>query len=185
MSKKSCYVCTGEWSHRMLRVESKAFDSLNPGRNPSSNQPLNSQQRNYLYAHFFDQNGKLVKLCPNHCASYASIGERTVSNLKLNFVNQSPGQLFTLDQPPPQKLKKVAAYKTPPSAVASLINWCVRNSSFVPNSVNIRRFNAPFVSMKKAFRAFVAENPEHKMCWGTFRVLRSRHCPSIKVFYIF
>lgn len=185
MPSKNCYVCTGLWSQRMLRSERDEFDLMNPSRDPSSKSPLNPDQQAHIFSHFFDEMGKCKSLCKKHLAFYASVGERTVGNLRKMFVNRIPGQLFSLDRPPPRKLKRVANNKTPSTTVNALVNWCVQNSSVMPGTVNIRRFTAPYTSMKKAFRAFVKQNWAHKMCWETFRVLRSLHCPGIKVKILF
>lgn len=184
MPKTICDVCVGKWSERMLRTERDAFDLLNPARNPHSKSPLSSQQRDHLFAHFFDPSGSYKCLCVKHLSFYASVGERTVKGLKKDFVNRMPGRLFSLEKPPPQKLKKVAHNKTPAHIVSALVYWCHSNSSYVPNSVNVRRLNAPFTSMKKAFRAFVKVSPIHSMAWSTFRNLRYSHCPHIKVLII-
>ncbi len=116
-------------------------------------------------------------------AIYASVGERTIYNIRDDLVNRRPGRLFNLGQPPVVKLKKVANNKTPAFVIKNLVKWCFDNSSEVPNSVNVRRFNAPFTSLKKAWRAFTSTS--EAMSWQTFRVHKNRHCGNVKVLLSF
>ncbi len=178
---KICCVCNGKWDERQLRTERKAFDALNPKRDPASHQPLNEPQRAYLCKNFRTPSGPLREICYVHCSELASIDPKTFYSLRKDFDGEAAGTHFSLEKPPKRKIRKHAHNATPPEAIAILKTWCQSNSSDVPNSVNIRRFNAPMTSKKKAYFQFREENPAHEMCKNTFNSLLAHHCPGLKV----
>ncbi len=182
---KICLICDGRWDDRQLRTEQKTFNALNPTRDRSSNQPLNEAQRSFLEKNFRTSAGPLRDICSKHCCELAGISSRSFYYLINEFSLDTAGTHFTLEKPPKKKVRRVAPNATPLATITAFKEWCNTNSFEVPNSVKIRRFNAPLTSKRKAQKQFNTDKPEHRVCYTTFCSLLAHHCPGLKVFSLF
>jgi hypothetical protein len=176
-----CLFCSEEASVRLLRSEKKAFNELNPERDPNSKRPLNDAQETYIRVHFCGHDGHLDRICYEHLKELASIGRGKIACLVKVFSNSQFGQLYDLESAPSPRKKHRPHNKTDDEIVDDVILFCVDNSEFVPNEVNIRRLSSNVRSKRRAHLLWNFGNPTKKLPWTTFfRVLRN-YCPNIKV----
>lgn len=178
-----CYICTGKWSERKFHAEKREFDKLAPERSVSTNSPLTGSQKDFLRKHFCGHDGRFDTFCIKHCEEFASICRNTVGNLQNEFARAVPGEDFDLDNPPPIKHRRIAVNAIPSETISLLKNWCFTNSSVVPNSLKVRRLNAPLTSKTRAYHKFQEDNSAVKIGKSSFLAILKERFPNFKVKY--
>jgi hypothetical protein len=177
----SCFVCEKEWTRRKFGVEKLKFDTLNQPRKRASKQPLNKDQETFLMVSFIQSEGGLKNLCQKHILEFAGISKGRFLKLakKVRRPIDSAPPIF--DTPRGPRIGR----KLSPRVVAHVKTWLF-NLSLPDPTVPGGRFIPPNLpSYRKIYGQYASEHPkgvsEFYICWESWRRVRKRECPLIKV----